>query len=1175
MIKKTFSKNIFRDIRSSLTRFIAIFAITALGAGFYTGLKSSGPDMLNTADKYYSDSHLMDYRVLSPIGFDDDDINALRRQEDIANVMPTYGIDVLAESNGGTNPVRLNTLPADVSDQNDDYLNRLVLLEGTLPQTPKECVADSAWDGAIGDTVTISDDNQTETLDMLKEKTFTVVGVAESPYYITTNQRGNTNIGNGTIAEFYYVNDTAFDTDYYTDVYIKAKNTADLSSFSDAYEKRTDDGVKKLEALGEKQAGGRFDDIVSEATEKLTDGKKQLADGTATLYREKVDALAELRDAKQAIIDGEREIISGKRLLAENAQKLQDGQKEYDDGVKELQANEAVLRQSQAKIDSGWAELNARRKEYEEGLAQYQQLKALYDSGLALIDRLQQWVGPFKAEVETLKPHLDAIGAGETAQEKEAIERFTAGATDAIAELRRLADELSGGDIPQAGTVVNIAATLAENQLKNKNYQGTYNILIGIPELLDPVLDYSKTELEALRPEIEAAEKELQEGAKLLAQGEQELVDGQNELNDGWRLFKDGKATLDAVNAQLIDGKRQLEEGRKELAEAEKQLADGKKEYRDGFATAGEEFAKAEKELYKAQVDIQDGERRLDELGEPGWYVFDRDANPGYASFTSDAGRVDAIAKIFPVFFFLVAALISLTTMTRMVEEQRTQIGTFKALGIGPGAIAFKYIFYAGTASLSGSIFGVVLSSYIFPLAIWEAYRMIYVLPSLVVTPQWVFMISSVAASVLVTTIATVAACYNELRSVPAVLMRPKTPKVGKRILMERITPLWKRLSFSQKVTMRNLFRYKRRFILTVIGVAGCTALLLTGLGLRDSISGVVDLQFGEINQYDVVATLSETSDSTEDTDLNRRLDEFGDGVYLEQSNLNAKKGALNNAGMGTYLYSFEDGGKAPEFVDMHTRKGKKHINFPGAGDVVITEKLADLLELEVGDSFDINRDEETPQTVRVSGVMENYIANYVYMSAETHEALFGSAPEYNTLLLKMNDKAKAQPAATLDRLLGVHGIAGAMDIHDFRVEMDDMMNSLNSVVWLIVVSAGALAFVVLYNLTNINITERYREIATLKVLGFYDREVALYVYRENIILTLIGIAFGLFGGVFLHRFVIRVAEDFDIMFQRVVSPVSFLWAALFTFASAMLVNIVMLRKLRNIDMVESLKSAE
>lgn len=1127
--------------------------------------------MIYTADNYYKQQNLADYHLVSTMGFTEDDIAAINQISRVRAAAPGYGIDAFIEHPEGEVIAHISSLPADTGEENPAFFNRPVIKEGRMPTAANECVADDATAYQIGDTLYISPVNNGDTTDMFAVRELKIVGRVQSPAYIMMN-RGNTNIGDGKINFFLYTTAEAFDSEFYTEVYLSFKETQDVSSFSKDYQRIIDEGAIQLEAFGKERAQVRYDDIYSEAIEELNDAKKELADG-------RKEADEKLADAWQEILDGEAEIADGWDEIRTNEQKLKDALADITNGERDLADAERQLADGEAALADGRRTLEASQAEYESGLNQYNSGLSQYNSNKEQLDTLDAAVGAIPEALggmaaltasgtqdpapEMLGAYLEA--AGGVMQAAGGMAQYLYNTADENAAL--LADALSGV-VQGAQTALNAA---------NENSAGYFMVYAALSAL---------DENGALYPQMAGAllagQQALAEGKAVLDASAAQLASAASQIDAGWAEINANEGTLAAARAEIANGRAEIEDakkevadgqteladGRKELADAEAELADGKKEYE-------EEKTKAEKEIADGEKEISDAEEKLAELEIPEWFVRTRADNPGYSGFSSDADRIDAIAIVVPIFFFLVAALVCLTTMTRMVEEQRVFIGGLKALGYSNSIIAFKYLLYAAFASTTGAIAGVIGGFFVFPNAIWSAYSMMYLMPKLSPAGNYALAFASIAATVLCTTLATLGACMNELRASPASLMRPKAPRPGKRVLLERVAPLWRRMSFMQKVTVRNLFRYKKRFFMTVIGVAGCTALLLTGFGLRDSISGIVPRQYGNIYKYDMRAVLKDPSSAAMPTELNDYLKTIGEGMYFMEEAIEASSATETSADMSVYLFVAENPQGLESFIDFSDRKSGEKIAFPNGEGAVITEKLASRLKVEAGDSINLDMLGWPEVSVTISGIMENYVLNTVYITPQTFEKIYGEPPEYINLMLNLSPEAQTRESEVLRAVIDMDNVAGAVDINVYTEELDDMFESLNSVVWVIILSAAMLAFVVLYNLTNINITERTREIATLKVLGFYGGEVASYIYRENLLLTLIGTAGGLGLGVILHRFVIKTAEIDEVMFRRVVEFPSYIYAIVLTLACAGIVNLVMLRRLKKVDMVESLKSTE
>ena len=1085
---KAFQKDSWRGIWHSMGRFVAIFAIVALGVGFFAGLKATSPDMQNTADEYYDRDRLLDVRVISTLGLTDEDIAYLSSIEGVGQVCGQRSLDVLVAGDGGNRAIRLHSLPE------EGELDQVTLLEGRLPEVPGEIAVEggmldnSAY--SVGSVITLSESNEEDSLDSLKTHTFTVTGVVSTPRYISF-QRGNTTIGDGSISLYAYVPGSTFDMDYYTEAAIAVTGAREAASYSDEYDEMVQAVVDRLEDVADERAGLRLQSVLDEANQELQDAKDELAEQEAEADEKLAEAKDKIDQANLDIADGE--------------QKLKDGEQEIEDGQEELDSQRArfnrEIKKAGQKLEDAEAEADAAGAE----LAAQEETLAASEAGL-----------------QSAKDQLDQSKAG--------LDQLLAGIAQA---------EAAG----QAGQAAALQAQYDEGKAGYDTALAQYNEGLA-------ALDSGKAQLEQGRKQLEEARKQIEAGkAELAAQR------------------RTGQKALDEAEQELADGRIELEDGRAELEEAKQELADGQKEY-------DEKKAEADEKIADAHAQIADAEEALAELDECEWYVLDRGSLPGFAGFVSDTERIDHIAQVFPVFFFLVAALVCLTTMTRMVEEQRGQIGTFKALGYSKLAIAGKYMLYAMLATVAGCALGLAVGFQVFPKVIWGAYGIMYDMPPIIAGFNWKYALISSLAALLCTGLSTYFACASELASTPAQLMRPKAPKAGKRILLERIKPLWRRMNFSSKVTARNLFRYKKRLFMTVIGIAGCTALLLTGFGLRDSIVDIVPRQFGDIFVYDGIAAMKEEDPSPQGGGLDAALAaEDGLNSYLYYSQRPYDASAGDAVLSDVYAFVPQNPGELDRFIHLKDLESGEILTLPDEG-VILTEKVARRMGLSVGGILTLSDGAERYE-LPVAGVVENYVYNYVYMTPALYEKTFGEPVGYDKVLLDTAETTEAFNQSLSERMLAIDGISGTSFMSTIQDEFEDIFSSLNFVVVVLIVSAALLAFVVLYNLTNINITERVREIATIKVLGFYDREVSSYVYRENIWLTLFGTLLGLVLGIFLHSFVVQTAEVDVCTFVRQIMPLSYVYSAAMTFLFAGLVNWVMHFRLRRIDMVESLKAIE
>lgn len=696
-----------------------------------------------------------------------------------------------------------------------------------------------------------------------------------------------------------------------------------------------------------------------------------------------------------------------------------------------------------------------------------------------------------------------------------------------------------------------------------------------------PALDAAKAEIESGQAELAAAKAELDAGWKIYFEKSAQLAEGRSQLNAAHRTLDDGYATLVDKQLQMTDAERQIGDAKVQLADARYKIEDGRKtlaekkqELLDGEIDYETAKAEVEQKLEDGRREIEDAQAKLDEIETPKWYIWDRQSNVSFSSFQGNVNKVAALATVFPVFFFLVAALVVLTTMTRMVDEERLQIGTMKALGYGKATIMSKYLLYSMAAACLGALAGLAFGFTVFPIVIWNAYEMMYWMPEFRFPWRWNYAILAGGSLILCALGATLAACRATLRETPAQLMRPRAPKAGKRVLLEYITPLWKRLKFSHKVTARNLFRYKKRFWMTVIGVAGCTSLLVAGFGISDSLNAIITRQYGDVYRYDLMTTVQHPAD-TESGETYEYL--FGGGeitastaAATEKANQTLPDGTVTEA----YLFVPKDLTAFGNFADLHERIGRSPTPVQQEG-VVVTEKFAEMLDCRAGDTITIYNNAGDSAQVQVSGVCEHYVSNYLYMSAAQYEAAFGTEPEWNTILSQIADTSESSRNTISASLLNMPEVTSVTFTVDMTQSVLNMLNAVNAVVVVVVICAAALALVVLYNLSNINVEERVKEIATIKVLGFYDREVAGYVNRESTVLTLVGALIGLGVGTVLHRYIVHTVEVDAVMFGRTVDPSSYFYALALTLIFGAVVNLIMGRKLRKISMVESMKAPE
>lgn len=1212
MKKNILRKDFIIEIKKTMGRFISIFFIVALGVAFYSGIRASEPSMRITADQYFDDSELMDLKVMGTMGLTKADIKAIGKVSGIEAVEGGYSKDVLCLVGDNEKVVHMLSM-----QKNFDQVS---VVEGRLPEKAGECLVDedflSYTDLKVGDTVTFHSGDGEALTDSLVTDAYKIVGIGNSPLYISFG-RGSSTIGTGEISGFVVVDKSSFDMDVYTEAYVKVSGAEEKTAFTDEYNNLSDAAKEAVSAIEEERCAVRKQEIVDEANEKLADSEKtvneksqELEDAKKELESGKSKAAEELEKAKQQLTDGEAELADAKQQIA-------DGETQLADAKAQLNEKQAQLDSAEAQYESGKAQLDQKEQEL---AAAEQTYLSNYEKYMPFITAGKAQIAAGRTQIADGKKQLDE-GLTPLTQLKDGLAGIEDGISQCDSGIAELQKQINDGDalyqkyteIPESertegeqayleswsGVKPGLETQLADMQNQKTKLENTKSDMLnraGFATEAD--LEAQIASLTAQRDELDKKEAALIGQEQTLAAQEEELLSAGRQITDGKSQIAAARSQLDSTKSQITDGKAQIQSAwallneketalnasKAQLASGEQELADGRSEYEQAAKEAEEQIADGqakitdgEKQLADAKQKIADAKAEIKKIENPKWYVQTReDALTEYQGYGDNADRMRSIGKVFPVLFFLVAALISLTTMTRMVEEQRVQIGTMKALGYGKAAIAGKYIGYALIATLGGSVFGVLIGEKILPLVIIYGYMILYKhLPAILLPYHMSYAIQASVIAVACILIATIASCYKELAAEPAELMRPAAPKQGKRILLERIGIIWKHLNFTWKSTVRNLIRYKKRFFMTIFGIGGCMALMVVGFGLKDCIYEIVSLQYEKVQFYDAATYMSDDISEENRQQIQEYLDQNADvketiEVHMQKTDVKSASGKKT-----LYLMVPSDDEKIEDFLSFHSRTNKNEVYSLKKDEVILTEKMASLLNVKVGDQLTIEDEDRGDQTVTIGAICENYMSHYLYLSPEKYEELYGKPVEYNTIIYSVKDGKDDQIEKTGTKLLAMDGVLNVSYTSSIEGRLDDMLRSLNLVIVVLIVSAGMLAFVVLYNLNNINITERQRELATLKVLGFYDGEVASYVYRENILLTIIGSVVGMVLGNFLHRYTILTVEVEEAMFGRQIHWQSYLYSFLFTAAFSLFVNWVMFYKLKKIDMVESLKSVE
>jgi putative ABC transport system permease protein len=1059
---KSYRKIIVRGILQTPGRFIAIFAIVALGVGFLSGLVATTPDMKLSVDRYFDDAHMMDVFIKGSMGFTDADIAAVAALSGIEQVEGAFVTDAMVKTSRDETLVsRIYGLPPEnfaVSAGSAAGINRLELLAGRQPQKDDECLVHEKGgffvDIPIGAILTVVDEN-----DVYSVTKYTVTGIVRSPLFLSYD-REPSSIGNGRLGAALFVRESCYALPARTDLYLTLENAAALTSLSAPYHALVDAVKVKLESLGKERSVIRREEILAMAGEELARGEAKYADGRNA-------ALAELATGQAKLDAGERDIRAGEKELADATTEVTNGRTAL---FGEQQKFNRTVSDNERLLTNGEAEIAAAKKTLAESKAQ-----------------------------------LDA-------------------ARDEVEKTRASRFRMSNARARE-----------------------------GVAQYDEGVRAW-------------------QEGAALVAKNEGELLEGRRQLETG----KAEAATQFAAAEKKLDAAEEdIAAGLVKLDAAKAELAKGKRDYEKGREEAEEKLRKGAEDLDRGRRALQDTEIPL-----PDWYVLDRNANIGYVTYKINAEKIADVAKVFPVFFLLVAALVALTTMTRMVDEDRQQIGTLKALGYKKRVIVIKYLVYCALTGIAGCVVGTVSGFRILPWVIYFAFTTVERMPPLVMAFDWPFSLVAGALVLLCTSLAAVFSCYRSLREKPALLLLPRAPRAGKRIFLEYF-PFWKRMSFTHKATARNLIRYKRRFFMTVTGIAGCTALMLTGFGLHDSMADIAHTQFERLFRYDLRVELAGTDPPVEALAIALPSEVLPPGGLLSYTKVHSETGyALSNKSdsrLGSAILVPEHAAELNGYIVFRDRKTGKALPFDESS-CVITEMMGKELSLSPGDTLIVENAEGVRREFPLTAIVENYVGNYIYVNAEAYRRAFYTEEEdiaFRTVLAKTGIQGDANKDRALEEILS----RGEADSAEFTSQVQksytDLLNSIGYVVLVLILAAGALAAIVLYNLTYINLTDRSKELATLRVLGYHHREVERYIFREIAVLSIVGALCGLLIGMPLHSFVVGVAENTDLMFGKTIAPLSYVLSVAATLLFSTLVNTVMRRKLKSIKMSESMKAVD
>lgn len=1172
-------------------RFLAISTIILLGVAFYVGISATGPDMIHSSENYYSELNLMDYKVQSNYGLTEENIESLEELDSVS-VQGHYAHDFLLEN---ASSMRLYSLDTEKGQD----INQYHLVEGRLPKQKGEIAVDETKhlreDIEIGDTIQLDHgESAGDPEEHLNTKEFNIVGFVQSPLFIEIESRGVASVGSGTLDSFGVIAENNYEEDIYTEAYLNIAGSNQYEDYSDEYEEYVDGYLPEIEEKLADLEENREESIRSEAEKEINDGREEIKEAKEELN----EAEAELADARSEIDEGWQELEEGKKELQEERNQalneIKDNEKELGEAQSEINQNKKELIQEKENLEKKKDELIENEKELNDGIAQIEKAipevkKGLEEinqnlpdlkTGIEEVQKQQNELKEKKKEIEEtlnlpelshqeIKTQIQQIEEQiEQVQNQEPIPE------EQIEELMMQKAQLEEAlNLPEINheelkeQLKEIKNGLNELNEKEKELSNQLNELTSKKEDLENQqadLENQLAELEKNKKELTQGKKEIDSGLQQIEEGLTQIREKENEVEEGLNKLAEAKSTF---NKEMADAEEELEKSEADLNEAEE-------EYKENLASFEDEKAEALEEIEEAEENLKEAEEELDQLATPEYQSFDRSDNIGYTEYKDNADRISIIAKVFPVFFFLIAIFISFTTMTRMVDEEREYIGIMKAMGYKNRHILIKFIVYASIATIIGSVFGLVIGYTLFPSLIFYAYESMYNFPDLHLQQYSLYTIVALLFAFVSTVGASLLAVRHSLQSKAARLLEPKAPKKGSRIWLEKIPFLWNRLSFNLKITFRNVFRYKSRMLMTILGIAGSTGLILTGFGISDSIGDILDIQYGGINQFQAYVAMDPNASLDEIDEYeasSQKMDEIENEMFILQKNVHATDEEVSSQDITFFVPKHPE--NLDDFVELTSTEDEEKIDQIDGSGLYITDKIAKLLDLEIGDSFEVLNAEDELWEAEIAGIVENYIGHFAYMTPDYYSEVTGE--DFNqpdVQLIKYDNDTIDQEQLGSQLIEEKEAVAGIQYVDDIYDSFAESLDSLDLITQILVISAAALAFIVLYNLTNINVSERRRELSTIKVLGSYDYEVTSYIYRENIILTALGIVVGLGFGKILTNFIMETMEIDMLVFGRNIYLPSYLYASSLTILFSLVVMIVIHFQLKKIDMVEALK---
>lgn len=1135
MQKKTLWKDIKLCFLKSKGRFISILCLVALGSFALVGLQVAGPDMRKTGETYFESLKLADISIIGDYGIDDDNQAAINRVSGADKVEYGYLKDVIIKNTDTS--IRVFSATGGISEYE--------LVDGRMPEKKDEIAIASflSNDYSIGDTIDFSEKEDVAGNTVLKSHTFKIVGFVNSGELLSIINMGQSTAGTGELQGYAVVTKDAFDSDVYMICRLSFSDTKGVDPYSDQYTDLISAHKDELDNLLADQPSARLAAIKKEYQKKIDDAQDQIDDAKTDL----ADALRKLTDGEKELSDAKKKYNSGlkeynsqksdvKKRLADAEKQIASAKSQISSAESTLSGKKAGLKKAKKSLADARSTLDANWKEYNEKESQLKKLKQT------------------KEQLDKAQKELDKQIAAAEASTGMSIEQIEE-------SLPALKESLPEEQYEQLYSLVK-----AKKELKSN--QEAYNSAAAGAADAEKQLASAKTKLEKGESEYSSKEKQIKSAEKQLNKAESQLSQKKAELSNAQSSYKKQKAE---ANRKLDDAKAKLDDAKAQISKNEKKLSDGWAEYNEKKPDADKEISDAEEKVSSAQ-------RTLDRLKQPVYALDTRRETPGsegYRIYDSVSNIVDSLADIFPIFLYFVAALVTLTTMTRFVDEERINSGTLKALGYSNKDILKKFTIYGFSAGITGALLGIISGHILIPKIVYNAYGKNFTYPQIELHFYAVISIIALVLAVLCTVLPAFIVASRELKEKPAALLQPKPPEAGSRILLERIHPIWNRMSFTHKVAARNIFRYKNRMLMTIFGVCGSVALIFAGFSVQHSISGVKDRQFGDIMKYDLIVAQNDSLDDTQSKEIN---DLLTSDVVKSQISIHyeavSKAAGKNNDSQSIKLIVPDKGSNLEDYISLSNRSTGDAIQLTDDG-CVISERLAKLLGVKVGDTFEFLDQFKDERTVKVSAITEMYTGHFIFMNRTYFESVFSQSLDLNAHLITLNDRSVNNANVQASRFMELDGVKGVVQNTTLMNQIDTIVSSLNQIMEVLILIAVLLAIVILYNLTNINVSERIRELSTIKVLGFYNKEVTMYIYRETILLTALGIVVGFAFGDALYNYIISVVPPEDVMFNPALASTAFIVPSVIIIAITAILGLMINRRLKNVDMLEALKSVE